>query len=190
MANASPTRQALAEALELSGEILRSRELSELPLSAIALKASRLARLLNDTDTQKMMAYEAGGYSSGPGGLPQGAYELAVRAGRRTKGLDQSGKTSDEFVWTESIQALESQIEANKIVLTTIKGGDGNAQATNIWAGIVTPSTERHLASSAIAQAADRLASGRKLVYDYALHIHYELRYSGIAEDIFTRIRG
>lgn len=94
MANASPTRQALAEALELSAEILRNRELSELPLRAIALKVSRLARLLNDTARQKLMADEAGGYSSGPGGLPQGAYELAVQAGRRTQDLDQSGSTS------------------------------------------------------------------------------------------------
>ena len=46
------------------------------------------------------------------------------------------------------------------------------------------------MASGAIAQAADRLASRRKLIYDCVLHVHYELRYSGIAEDIFTRIRG
>lgn len=104
--------------------------------------------------------------------------------------MDQSGRTSDQFVWTESIPALESQIEANRILLTALKGGDGNAQPTSIFAGIDTPSTKRHLASAAIVQAADRLASRRKLIYDYALHDHYELRYSGIAEDIFTRIRG
>jgi hypothetical protein len=72
MANASPTRQSLEAALELSAEILRNIEFYEPPLSPIALKASRLARLLNDTDREKMMACEAGGYSSGPGGLPQG----------------------------------------------------------------------------------------------------------------------
>lgn len=39
-----PSRQALAEALNLSAEILRNVELSELPLASIALKGSRLAR--------------------------------------------------------------------------------------------------------------------------------------------------
>ena len=43
-----PTTEALKEALTLSSEILRNIELSEIPLTNIALKASRLARLLND----------------------------------------------------------------------------------------------------------------------------------------------
>mgnify|MGYP000465787542 CR=1 FL=1 len=43
-----PSRQALEEALELSAEILKNIELSDMPLALIALKASRLARLLND----------------------------------------------------------------------------------------------------------------------------------------------
>ncbi len=51
MSEAVPlSRKALSEALYLSSEILKNIELSELPLTNIALKASRLARLLNDFD--------------------------------------------------------------------------------------------------------------------------------------------
>lgn len=50
-----PSRQSLAEALTLSADILRNVELSELPLANIALKASRLARLLNEFDVQKLV---------------------------------------------------------------------------------------------------------------------------------------
>ncbi len=42
-----PTPKALEEALSLSGEILKDIELSSLSLAKIALKTSRLARLLN-----------------------------------------------------------------------------------------------------------------------------------------------
>jgi len=55
-----PSAEALKEALSLSEEILRNIELSELPLTNIALKASRLARLLNEYDVQKIMEFEAG----------------------------------------------------------------------------------------------------------------------------------
>ncbi len=48
----SPNSKALTEALELSSEILKNLELSDMPLQNIAFKASRLARLLNDFDFQ------------------------------------------------------------------------------------------------------------------------------------------
>lgn len=87
-----PSSQALREALSLSEELLRNIELSELPLANIALKASRLARLLNDFPHQKLMEYEASGYPSTPDGIPPEAYQLAVLAGREFQQKDQ--KTS------------------------------------------------------------------------------------------------
>jgi hypothetical protein len=47
-----PTKKALAEALQLSSEILRNIELNEIPLENVALKTGRLARLLNDFEMQ------------------------------------------------------------------------------------------------------------------------------------------
>ena len=57
-----PTTDALKEALTLSSEILRNIELSEIPLTNIALKTSRLARLLNDYDVQTMNKFDYGSF--------------------------------------------------------------------------------------------------------------------------------
>ncbi len=78
-----PSRKALSEALYLSSEILKNIELSELPLTNIALKASRLARLLNDFDVQKIMVYEVGGYPTLQSNtVSPETWQLAIAAGR------------------------------------------------------------------------------------------------------------
>ena len=57
-----PSRKALAEARDLSAEILKNLELSDTSLTNIALKASRVARLLNEFVAQQIFIYEASGY--------------------------------------------------------------------------------------------------------------------------------
>lgn len=186
MADPSKARkQAQLEALELSGEILKNLELSELPLSSVALKASRLARLMGDPDSQEMFACEAGGYSTGDKAIPANRYQQALRAGRRSMGWDSMGRMSNDMVWVESIEALEEQLQAAKVSLANLK--ETNRPTPTGY--VLTPATERGLAQGTISRIADRLASRRKLIYDYALAIHYELRYSGIAEDVFARLR-
>src|ERR1700730_7457833 len=100
-----PHRAALVEALELSNDILKNLELSELPLSNIALKASRLARLLNDSDYQQIMECEAGGYPTEPGGVPPHIFQAAVLAGRKLQGLNSAKQLVDQ-VYLESINAM------------------------------------------------------------------------------------
>lgn len=85
-----PSKQALIEALALSQEILRNIELSELSLVSIALKASRLARILNEFDYQKIMEFEASGYPTTPTGVHPQIYKLAVLANREYQ--EKSGK--------------------------------------------------------------------------------------------------
>lgn len=77
-----PTTEALKEALTLSEDILRSIELGDMPLTNIALKTSRLARLLNDYDIQKIMGFEVGGYPTTLDGVKPDVWELLVMAGR------------------------------------------------------------------------------------------------------------
>ena len=57
-----PSPAALSDAWSLSAEILQNLEFNAVHVSNIALQASRLARLLNDFDFQKIMEYESGGY--------------------------------------------------------------------------------------------------------------------------------
>ena len=56
--------QVLMEAEALSGEIIKDIELARAPLSAIGLKALRLARILNDSQVQQTMVRESAGGDS------------------------------------------------------------------------------------------------------------------------------
>jgi hypothetical protein len=116
-----PARSALREALELSNEILRNIELSELPLASLALKASRLARLLNDTDMQSVFEHESSGYPSTPDGMPSDTYRLAVLAGREFQQKEE--KDVKKYVYLESIQDLEKQIT---VAQTRLEAGDAD----------------------------------------------------------------
>lgn len=58
MANVS-----VAERISLARELVDDLELSRLPPEALLLKASRLARFMDDEVTQKWLAMEIGGYT-------------------------------------------------------------------------------------------------------------------------------
>ena len=75
-------RKALEESLGLSEEILRNIELSEIPLTNIALKTIRLARLLNDFEWQQIFQYEVSGYPTTPNGMEPEVFRLAEKANR------------------------------------------------------------------------------------------------------------
>ena len=93
----------MREALTLSDEVLRNIELSEIPLARAALKLSRLARLLNDFDYQRMMELEASGYPMTPNGVPADVYALAVRAGREYERKDPKSDKVSKYIYATSI---------------------------------------------------------------------------------------
>src|SRR5215510_3232227 len=106
-----PTRLALREALTLSEQLLRNIELNELPLANIALKTSRLARLLNDFKHQKVMEYEASGYPTSPEGVPSDVYRLAKFAGREFKQKDSKTNEIKNYIYWNSIEELERELK-------------------------------------------------------------------------------
>lgn len=67
---------AIGEATALSLEILSDLELGRTTIESLCLKASRLARLLNDSQAQKAFEYEVNEYPSGPDGVPADVYQL------------------------------------------------------------------------------------------------------------------
>jgi len=170
------------EALALSGEILRDIEVGATSLTSAALKASRLARLLGDAAKHRMFTLEAGGYASGEKALAQADYQIALGAGRRTTGFDQLGRFSSDMVWTESIEALESKAEALRIRL------ESSTEAPTPRISTSVP-TERQSLQNALAATKGQIASRRQLIYEYALAIHYELKYADVAESSFERLR-
>lgn len=187
-----PTRQALAEALTLSSEILKNIELSEIPLTNITLKGIRLARLLNDFGYQKIMEFEAGGYPSEPDGVPQDIWTLGKFAGRVYRNKDAKTNEVKEYMYRESIGELEESLKTAETALSAAHDPDVSIASANphqmVSKGIGNQ-FERTGIRNLISQNAQRLASRRTFIYQYALRVHHELKFSGIADDIFTRVR-
>jgi hypothetical protein len=188
-----PSRQALAEALSLTTEILRNIELSELPLTNIALKVSRIARLLNDFDMQRTLEYEVGGYPTTPDGVPPDVYRLAVNAGREFSQKDDILKTTKKYAYLDSIGSLEEQLRNTESAIAAARDPEnpGPPRKSPIY-NIELPTGnayERSYRLQESQKAAQRLASRRNFIYQYVLRKHYELKFSGIADDVFSHIR-
>lgn len=187
-----PTRQALSDALRLAEEILRNIELSEIPLGTIALKASRLARLLNEFDYQKLFELEAGGYPSTPGGVPQDAWRLAGLAGRQYQHKDTKTDETKTYAFVESIAELEAAISVGNASLEAARDPNVSVSSSNPHQTVWNPAGnffERNQIRTQVANNVKRLASRRSFIHQYATRKLYELKFSGIADDIFSRIR-
>lgn len=100
------------EALALSAEILRNLELNEIPLSQAALKALRLARLLNHEDVAALLNYEVSGYPTSNARMPPDAWQHAIRAGRSF----QIGTSS--YAYQESIAAIEQTVRLGEAAIS------------------------------------------------------------------------
>ena len=74
----------LKECTELSSEILKNFELSEIPVGNIILKCLRLCRLLGDQDGVLLFTFESSGYPRNENGyLTPDAWRISKIAGRR-----------------------------------------------------------------------------------------------------------
>lgn len=188
-----PTSAALSEALALSGEILRNCELSELPLANVALKVARLARILNDFEMLRIVEYEMGGYPVlDDGTVPPEAWRLAGIAGRQYHQQATTTQTAGIYCYRTSISALETEITVAEAALAAATDRDVSVTSANPHQIVSAPTgnwAERLGIRTNMNTAAERLASRRSFLYRYVLTKHYELRFSGIADDIFTRVR-
>ncbi len=127
-----PTPEALEEALELSSDILKDVELNRVPLRSAALKASRLARLLNHVEAQNMFHYEASGYPSTPTGVRPEVWSLLQMASRTSEENvpNSQGKTRT-VAFLESIEHLEHELEACKLGLDAARDRDVSVSSAN-----------------------------------------------------------
>ena len=186
------SQEALDEALRLSSDILKDIELSQVPLANVALKAGRLARLLNDFDMNRMLQYEASGYPSGPEGIPQPIWQLLVLAGRTYQYKGFNAKEAKTVAFVESIEQLQLQIEASKLGLQAARDPDVSVSSANPNQYVSAPpgnTQERLNLSFQINTAAQRLASRRAFIHDYASRRYHQLRFSQAAEDVFSGVR-
>jgi hypothetical protein len=188
----TPNPKALEEALQLSEQILKNIELSEIPLSSVALETSRLARLLNDFDYQKIMEYEAGGYPSMPAGLPPDIFRLGELAGRKYQQKDVGSLEVKEYIYIESIEQLEEQLRSARIGIEAAQDRDVSISSANPNQWVTPPMgniLERQGLQNKVSALSRKLSSRRTFIYQYALRKHYELKFSGVVGDLFSRIR-
>ncbi len=187
-----PTTKALEEALELSTEILQDIEKSRVPPGVAALKANRLARLLNDVDHQRVFGYEAAGYPSTLNSFSPDVWRALELAGRTFDWKDPQTGTVSRRAYGESLDSLGETIHTSKVALGTAADGPTSLASANPLQ-YVTPPTgnalERWRLQSAVASATERLANRRAFIHDYVSRKHFELRFSGIADDVFSRVR-
>lgn len=187
------SKQTLKEALALSTEILQNIEKSELSLTDIALKTSRLARLLNDFNYEETMRFEASGYPVAADGLMTTEHwKLATTANRLFDEIDHKTNKPVQHAYIESISQFETIINRSNIDLQSARDPDISISSANPYQIISAPMNnafERAGIRNRLDIAVKRLASRRSFIHNYVLKRHYEIKYSGIAEDIFSRTR-
>jgi len=188
----SPSGEAIREAVLLASEILADTELPRVPLVTAALKAARLARILNDFDSQQVFRYEASGYPANPDGVPPEVWRLAQLAGRTYQWQDPTSKEVKTVAFLESVEQLEHQIEGAKLGLQAAADRDVSVSSANPNQYVFTPTgnfLERQGLLGQITTASQRLGSRRTLIHGYASRRYYELRYSAVAQDVFSVVR-
>lgn len=180
----------LREALMLSENIMTEIEMSSATLTNIALKTSRLSRLTNDFEMQKIMLYEAGGYPKSPKGLSKEVWALALKA-KRVYQREEDGIVK-EYASTDSIEQMENQLESYKDGLISAQDASVSISSANPSQYVHAPkgnNAERQNLRIMIRDKSKLLAERRTFIYEYVSTVHYELKFSNISSDIFSRIR-
>ena len=184
----------IKECTELSAEILKNFELSELPISNIILKCLRLCRLLGDEDGILLFTYESSGYPSNTEGVPAEAWRIASIAGRRYfEKTEKNGKTgSVEYAHLTLIAEMEENIASQKIHLAASADPDISVSSANPSQYVYSPVgnvAERNRIVSSIKASQKWLQKITGNLYGYILQIYNRLTYGNIIEDTFTLAR-
>jgi len=178
----------LEQALKLSDEILSNIELSEVPLGNIVLKTSRLARLLDDFEFQKIFQYEYSGYPSGEGGIPKDIFNLLQKVNRTYFEKNEEGD-SVEYGNRKSIESYEYELGLLTDELTSLNDAYialANNSNTNFRELNDNKSSKRTLKRK-ITKISELISSRKTFIYNYVLEKNYELEYAQLNNDIFNR---
>ena len=185
----------IRECTELSTEILKNFELSEIPVSNIILKCLRLCRLLGDEDGILLFTYESTGYPKGSDGMSPDAWRISKIAGRRynLKEKNKKGKEEDtEYANLILVAELEEKISSLKIRLSAASDPDVSISSSNPNQYVPVPSGnvyERNSIVNSIQSNQRVLSKVTGSLYNYVLKIYNKLSYGNIIEDTFTTAR-
>ena len=101
----SPITSPAADALQLAEETLRDLELGQVSLSSIAMRAGRIAGLMNDTDYETLFKYEVSGYPTTQSGVASEVGKLAEMANRHYTRIDPKTNETRSYAYLESIKS-------------------------------------------------------------------------------------
>ena len=91
-----------------------------------------------------------------------------------------------------SLEQLQFELEAAKESLLVTQDADISITSANPKQYISAPSGNKNERSSlrrSISKKAKFIAKRRAFIYEYVSSVHYEIKYSSISNDIFSRIR-
>lgn len=161
------------EALRVAEEVLADIELKRLKASEIALKASRVARLVGHEALTEFLGYERDGYP-----LDGSAKEWIGRAGRWSS--DDDGK-----FFPQSIAKIDAQLAGAYEALEALRGG-GNYSGDSVV--IAAREHDQRISSVMRAIAAWSGVSGQVVatIYDMVVEIYHELLFSELQATLFA----
>ncbi len=157
------TKNKNIEALNLSSEILKNIELSEISLEKICLKCISLARLCGDSDHELAFKLEVLGYGNVTNGIPPHIFKIAEIANRVTE--DDKGQKS---CFTLSISKLEIIQKAGHKELEKIV--DPNSTTPNSI-------LESNVFSKEIIKMSNWLPQRVEFIYSYVSEKFYKLSF-------------
>lgn len=180
------------ETLQLSEEILRNIELSEIPLRNVVLKCARLARLTNNQNAMDLFNYELAGYPQDENGfILAEAFNLARYANRTFRQKDQSG--NNEYMFPQTVAELEAEVDAAKEQLRVAFDTDVSVSSSNPMQHVIAPmgnTIERASLRQIITESSKKIDQLKVAYYRYVLGVYYELKFGIITEDIFSKKKG
>ena len=186
----------IKECTDLSAEILKNFELSEIPVSNIILKCLRLCRLMGDEDGILLFSYESSGYPyKSSGGMTSDAWRISQIAGRRYNKIekDSNGKQQQkEYVYPALISQVEESITSEKIRLSAATDPGISLSSANPNQYLQPPSgnaRERSTSVGFILEQRKWLSKITGNLYNYVLKIYNKLSYGNVVEDTFTQAR-
>jgi hypothetical protein len=180
--NGTPTRSRRDEALLLAEELLGEIELGRIEPVAVVRKASRLARLLDDVEAMRWLAFESTGFPTGP--LDAIAWSAAERSCRTTPSEDaESPATAD----TTLLGQIAAQIESAKVELSSGQGGISSSQyAVIVERERANRLTGLHRIIAERTRLLDRVVGA---IHLYVASCYQELRFGSAVETAFSVVR-
>jgi hypothetical protein len=179
-------KNTIEEALELSEDILKNIELNEIPIQNAIQKTLRLARLISDMDAVEWIREELKGFTTIPNGIPKDAWKAAKKSNR----IYIDSKDGKEYAYTESVSVMEAEIQAaNSRMNVAYDPNISIATQSTITPAIRTNAIERGNIQARIRTLSERIEKVKFSFYDYVLNVNYELKFTNITEDIFTKVR-